>query len=520
MATRCGGGLGLVGVLLASCTVGPNFSPPHEAVMNHFTPAVVPPDKTGSGGRPGPTATEAEPDSAWWRKFRDPVLDELEAHAAAGNLDLKTAYLRIVEARIQILSVRAQGLPSLSANAAVTREQLGLAGILKTDGGVTSITTSASGEQLIHQLEAPVNLYQLGFDASWELDIFGKVRRGIEGAKAQRDSAVESRNDLVVSLEAEVAQTYFRLRAGQTLRRITLDLIASQSDVVELTTSLQTHGLGSEADVQSARGQLSSLQSQLPTQDQAIAVARHALAVLCGELPDVLDAQFGNEGELPALPALVPVGLPSALARRRPDIRNAEDSLHAATADIGVAVASLYPDITLAGTDGLRNTGTRYLTNWSSNFYTFGPKISLPIFQGGALVANVRLARARAAEAALTYRSTVLGALQEVEDDLVALQTDAQRSTSLTQTVVADQRAVDVDLDAYRHGLITYLNVLTAQIQLVQARQQLAQSLLTQSTDLVALYKALGGGWEAPADAVAAAPHSREDTVARGVSPN
>jgi NodT family efflux transporter outer membrane factor (OMF) lipoprotein len=486
----------MAAALLASCTVGPNFRAPYEAVMPHFTPAAVPPDEADSAVPPGPAATEGEPDSAWWREFHDRTLDDLETRAAAGNIDLKTAYLRIVQARIQVLSVRAQGLPSLSANAAVTREQLGLAGILKTDGGVSSITTSPSGEQLIRQLESPINLYQLGFDASWELDLFGKVRRGIEGAVAQRDSAVESRNDLVVSLEAEVAQTYFKLRAAQTLRRITLDLIAAQRDVVELTSSRQTHGLGSEADVQSARGELSSLEAELPTQDQAIAAARHALAVLCGQLPDVFDTQFGETAELPTVPALVPVGLPSALARRRPDIRNAEDTLHAATADIGVAVASLYPDITLAGTEGLRNTGTRYLSNWSSNFYTFGPKISLPIFQGGALVANVRLAKARAAEAALNYRKTVLGALQEVEDDLVELQSDAQRTAALTQTVVADQRAVDVDLDAYRHGLITYLNVLTAQIQLVQARQQLAQALLTQTTDVVTLYKALGGGWE------------------------
>jgi NodT family efflux transporter outer membrane factor (OMF) lipoprotein len=501
--------LGFVAALLAACTVGPNFSPPHEAVMPHFTAV------------PSAAVTEGEPDPAWWREFHDPELDELEQRAAAGNLDLKTAYLRIVEARIQVLSVRALGFPSLSANAGVTREQLGLAGIIKSDGGVAALTTSPTGDQLIRQLEAPINLYQLGFDASWEIDLFGKLRRGIEGAEAETASAVESRNDLVVSLEAEVAQTYFKLRAEQTLRRITLDLIAAQRDVVELTTSRQTHGLGSEADVQSARGELSSLQAQLPDHDQAIAAARHALAVLSGQMPDTDDVEFGETGELPLVPALVPVGLPSALARRRPDIRNAEDTLHAATAEIGVEVASLYPEITLTGTEGLRNTGTRYLTNWSSNFYTFGPKISLPIFQGGALIANVRLARAKAAEAALNYRSTVLAALREVEDDLAALQNDARRSTALKDTVIADQRAVDVDLDAYRHGLITYLNVLTAQIQLVQARQSEAQSLLTQVTDVVTLYKALGGGWQASAGSAGAAPASqaREEGAARTSSP-
>jgi NodT family efflux transporter outer membrane factor (OMF) lipoprotein len=199
---------------------------------------------------------------------------------------------------------------------------------------------------------------------------------------------------------------------------------------------------------------------------------------------------------LPNPPATVPVGLPSTLARRRPDIRQAEDTLHAATAQIGVAVASFYPDVSLSGSYGLRNTGTRYLTDWSSNFYTFGPKVSIPIFQGGSLVANVRLSRAQAAEAAFNYRKTVLTALQDIEDGLTSLQTDAARCASLRETIGADQRAVDIDTNAYSHGILTYINVLTAQVQVEQAREQLADALLTQSTDLVKLYKALGGGWE------------------------
>jgi NodT family efflux transporter outer membrane factor (OMF) lipoprotein len=480
----------LVAALLGSCKVGPNFRAPHESVPEHYAGAAA-----GARGTGEPVA-ESDPDSFWWRQFHDRTLDELETRAAAGNLDLQAAYLRIVQARIQVQSVRAQGLPSLNANASYDREQLGLKGIIKTDGGSIETGESAGTQQLIQQLEQPVNIYELGFDASWELDLFGKVRRGIEGAEAQGDSAVESRNDLVVSLEAEVAQTYFQLRSAQALRQITLDLIAAQRDVVELTNNRQVHGLALEADVQSARGQLSSLQATLPPFDQSIASARHALAVLSGQEPESLEAAFGETGALPALPGLVPVGLPSTLARRRPDVRQSEAMLHAATAQIGVAVAAFYPDITLAGTEGLRNTGTRYLLDWSSNFYSFGPKISIPIFRGGALVANVRLARAQAAEAALNYRKTVLSALQEVEDGLTALATDALRTEALKATVSADQAALDVDLDTYRHGIISYLGVLTAQIQLEQAQVQLAQSMLTQSTDLVKLYKALGGGWE------------------------
>jgi NodT family efflux transporter outer membrane factor (OMF) lipoprotein len=478
--------------LLASCKVGPTFVAPHEPVPDRYAGAT----DTGVPGAPRPSS-DAPPNSFWWQEFHDPELDDLEKQAAQGNLDLKAAYLRIVEARVEVLSAQAQGLPTLSAVASFNREQLGIAGILKSKGiATTGGTTSASTSALLTSLEAPVNIYQLGFDASWELDLFGKVRRGVEGAEAQSAGAVEARNDLFVSLEAEVAQTYLQLRAGQMLRQITVDLIAAQRDVTTLTTSRQVHGLASEADVQSAIGQLSSLEAQLPAYDQTIAVSKHALAVLTGQTPEALDLHFNTAHDLPPPPAVVPVGLPSSLARRRPDIRRAEDALHAATAQVGVAVASFYPDVSLSGTPGQRNTSTRYLFDWSSHFYTFGPKVSIPIFAGGALVANVRVTRAQAAEAALDYRKTVLSALQDVEDGLTELATDAQRSAALKDTVAADQRALEVDLDAYRHGLITYISVLTVQIQATQARQQLAQALLTQSTDVVKLFKALGGGWE------------------------
>jgi NodT family efflux transporter outer membrane factor (OMF) lipoprotein len=473
-------------VLLAACTlsackVGPNFSEPKEPVPDHYAGAV------------DAQVLDSNPQSFWWQEFHDPELDRLEAQTAAGNLDLKAAFLRIVEARSQVQVARSQGLPSLAGTASYNREQLGLAGILKSEH---VNTTSPTEQGLIGSLEKPVNLYQLGFDASWELDLFGKVRRAVEAADANSMAAVESRNDLLVSLQAEVAQTYFQLRASQMLRKITDDQIAAQRDVLELTRSRQQHGLGGEADVETAAAQLSTLQSTLPPYEQTIVASRHALAVLTGQTPEALDAEFGENGALPALPQAVPVGLPSTLARRRPDIRESEAALHAATAQVGVSVASLFPDISLSGTYGLRNLSTGYLFDWDSRFYTFGPTVSVPIFHGGALVANVRLSRAQAAEAALQYRKTVLGALQEVEDGLSNLREDALRTAALTDSVASDQKALAIDVDAYQHGLITYIAVLTLQIQTVQAQQQLAQAVLAQSTDLVKLYKALGGGWQ------------------------
>ncbi len=468
---------------LSACKVGPDFVPPNEPTPKQYA-------------EPAPAANaDAPPDASWWNQFHDAQLDRLEDQAASSNLGLKVAYLRILEARIQVQATRAQGLPSLNANASYTREQLGLAGIVKSKGQALS-SAPPEVQNLISSLEQPINLYQLGFDASWELDLFGKVRRSVEAADAQSRQAIESKNDLLVSLEAEIAQTYFQLRAGQVLRQMTMTLIADQRAVLELTTNRQLHGLGSEADVQTARAQLASLEAQLPQYEQTIASSRHALAVLCGETPEVFDIELGATGELPALPQRIPVGIPSTLARRRPDIRSAEEALHAATAQVGVSVASLFPQVSLTGSLGLRNTDTRYLFDWASKFYSAGPSISVPIFNGGALIANVRSSRTEAAAAALSYRSTVLNALQEVEDGLSSLRQDAQRTASLDTTVAADQRALDINLDAYRHGLATYVTVLTLQLQTVQARQQLAQASLTQFVDLIKLYKALGGGWQ------------------------
>ena len=228
---------------LAACKVGPNFVPPNEPTPKEYSESAP------------PASAAAPPDTVWWNQFHDAQLDQLEDQAVAGNLGLKVAYLRILEARVQVQAARAQGLPDLNGSASYTREQLGLAGIVKSQGQALG-SASPAVQNLITSLEKPINLYQLGFDASWEVDLFGKVRRSVEAADAQSKQAVESKNDLLVSLEAEIAQTYFQLRAGQVLRQMTLGLIADQRDVVELTSSRQLHGLGSEADVQTARAQL------------------------------------------------------------------------------------------------------------------------------------------------------------------------------------------------------------------------------------------------------------------------
>ena len=484
--------LAVVATSLASCTVlGPNFTSPDAGLPASYSDSTV---DFNPGRAPVPTVGQ-EPDWHWWQQFHDDELDRLEQRALAGNLDLQVALLRIVAARSQVQAARAQGLPSLSGTASVNREQLGLAGILKSKGN-SNLTSSPQASSLISGLEQPINLFQLGFDASWELDLFGKVARSVESAKAQSDQEIESRNDALVSLEAEVAENYFQLRAAQMLHEITLKQLSDQREIVALTSNRYLSGLGNQPQVESSQAQLYSEEALLPQYDQTVVTASHALAVLTGELPSALDAELQAAGVLPNLPPMVNIGIPSDLARRRPDIREAEAALHASTAQIGVAVASMYPDVTLSGTFGVRNTSTKYLFNWASKFYTFGPSISVPIFEGGKLAANVTISRADAAADALTYRKTVLSALQEVEDSLVTLHDDGLRVGSLRDAVASNQNSVSLSLNSYRTGLSTYIDVLTQENQLIQSEVQLDQAILAESTDVVKLYKALGGGWQ------------------------
>ncbi|MEM5298133.1 efflux transporter outer membrane subunit [Burkholderia sp. JPY481] len=519
-------------LLLASCTVGPDFHVPHADVPAqwHDTERTAASEAAASGASSATAAKVAsvptldtDPDPRWWRSFNDPTLDALIARAALGNLDLQQAVLRIVEARTQVQAAAAQGLPNLRATGSYQREQLGLKGFLEENGAfdkvdqlgapnspVNAIAPGAGAalqngaNNLLDQLTAPVNLWQVGFDATWELDLFGRVRRSVEAANAQTEAAYESRNDALLSLEAEVAQTYMQLRGAQTLHDIAVSLVEQQGETVALTENQAKVGLASQLDVQSARAQLAQTKTQLPQFDQQIAQALNALAYLIGEPPGALEAQLSTPQTVPPVPPVVPVGLPSTLARRRPDIRRAEANLHAATASVGVAVAQFYPDVSLTGQAGMRATNARDLARWSHLFYSFGPTVSLPIFQGGALVANLRMSKAQQAEAALDYRKTVLTALRDVDNALVVYRTDQARRDALADSVSAQQTSFDLSRDSYRKGLTSFINVLDAQRQLAQAREQYAQGTTQVSTDLVALYKALGGGWQSDADAAGA----------------
>ena len=481
-------GLLALSLLLAGCAMGPDYQPPQPQTPGSW-------HDLASQAASKPQSSAVNPN--WWRSFNDPQLNSLIDRAIAGNLSLQQAVLRIAGAREQLAQARGGLFPSINGSVSARRQQLGAKGMLESSGAYAGLDENAPElRSSLDSLTQPINLYQGNFDASWELDLWGKVRRQVEAANAQQQESIESRNDALVSLEAEVARAYLQLRGAQSITRTLLTQIDVAQQTLELTQSQQRNGLAPQLDVENARAQLSSLRAQLPQYQAQARQAMNGLAVLMGKPPGALDSELAAEKALPVLPAAVPVGIPSTLARRRPDIRQAEASLHAATANIGVSVAQLFPSLSLTGQLGVRNTDASYLDNWSSHFYSYGPALSIPIFQGGRLVSSVKLSRAQQASSALNYRQTVLTALQDVENALVSYRTDQERVTQMDETVSALQSSFDLASDSYKKGLSTFLDVLDAQRQLAQAKQQAEQARVQSSLDLVALYKALGGGWE------------------------
>jgi len=515
---------------LAACTVGPNYKPPAPPVTPAWNDLTQRPDAAVS--------TASNPDPLWWNRFGDPDLSTLIDRAIAANPNLQEALLRVVEAHQSEIAAAAAGLPTLNGNASLVREQLGLKGLLESHGAYadldklsgslnqyssglgTKVATAGAAE--LNDFSAPINLYQYGLSSSWELDLFGQVRRSVEQANATTEAQKEAANDALVMLESEVAQSYFELRAAQTLEQQQQENIKIAQEQLQLTQNREQQGLSTDLDVAQARTQLDSEQSQIDGYDKQIQQAIDQINALLGQQPGTMDALLATFKPLPTIPNLIGVGVPTTLARRRPDIREAEAQLHAATAGVGVAVARFYPDISLTGSAGLRNTDASYLTNWASLFYSAGPSISLPIFEGGALVANLRTARAEQASAALNYRATVLNALREVEDALVALRTDRSSRDQAAATEQAAQFDYYLSDNRFTHGLSDYLQVLDAERSLVSARQQLAQANVQLAGDVVTLYTSLGGGWmEAPVNtpSVTAVPPptpAMVDTLAAG----
>ena len=478
-----------VAALLAGCAVGPNYREPATSMPPAYTAAAALPAAAAPGDL-----------SQWWGRFRDPELTSLITRALAGNLDLKSAASRIRMAREEEIIAGAARLPQLNADGSVNRSHLSQnSGISEFanlfgggQGGAQSGTPAGGG---LGPLGTSFTAYSLGFDASWELDVFGGVRRGIEQAQAAAEEALWSARDSEVTLAAEVANDYLTLRVLQRQEAIAREEIARQRQTLAIIEARQRFGFVTELDVREQRTQLAASQVALPDLHAQISAQIHALGVLLGEPPEALAAELSAARALPQRPPEVPAGLPSQLLRRRPDIRAAERALAAANAGIGVAVADLYPKISLTGALDLVSIDLSNLLDASSRQSSATGALSWPIFAGRQIRANIRVAEEKHQQALYAYRTTVLRALQDVEDALTRYADEERKNHALQQELSQARGAADVALAQYKAGLTNLTPVLTAQGTVLNARTALAQSDGTLDTDLVSLYKALGGGW-------------------------
>ncbi len=335
-----------------------------------------------------------------------------------------------------------------------------------------------------------------GFDASWEPDIWGRVRRSIESSNASVEAAEWAGRSVLLSALAEVARDYVTLRGTQEQLRIARENLHTAEQSLALTRERAQAGVTTDLDVANAAAQVRITAAQIPSlaaQEQELV---NALGLLLGQAPGALAAELETSRPVPPVPPRVPVGIPSELTRRRPDIRQAEAQLHAATADVGVATANFYPSITLSASFGLQSLQFANLFKWDARQYAAGPGLNIPIFQGGQLRYTLQLRKAAQREAAINFQRTVLSAWNDVDNALTAFREEQLRRDQLIGAVEQNRRALALAQSRYQEGVADFLQVLVAQQSLLAAQQQLASSTTAVSTDLVALYKALGGGWE------------------------
>lgn len=497
--------LGAAGALaLSACTVGPDYHAPEPA---------VPPAYVGASA-----AGEAVDPARWWTVFGDAELTRLVERALTGNPDIAIAASRVRQARLAEITARARGLPSVSADANVSRVNFskngGFASLARSFGtggngtpGSGDPDTAAPPTRGVAAPGSGITTFALGFDAAWELDLFGGVRRGRQAAAARADAAVWSARDAAVMLAAEVAQAYFAHRLDDQQIAVITDEIGVRERTVGIVSHRADVGLVPRIDVVAATDAVTTARARLQPVVADRALRRHALALLLGEPPAALDAELS--APLPTLQPVpaIPAGLPSDLLRRRPDVRSAERSLAASTADIGVAVADLYPKFSLTGALQLLSSSLGTLFSSDSLQSSGTSAVSFPLLDFGRRRSTVEARREDREQDYLRYQATVLGALRDVEDALSQIEAERARNIALTEAVTGEARRVAA-LDArFRTGFIAQDTVLSQQAQLLAAQEQLAGSTARLRQVTVALFKAVGGGWdEASPDVTAPRP--------------
>ena len=453
----------------SGCTVGPDYNCPELAVSGKWHTQM----------EKGISAEEMNQQllSSWWTAFNDDLLTSLIDRAVAGNLDIKNAQSRIRQARASRRRTAAGLIPNMNVSGSDTWTQSSS----ETGDGLTSQRLSTS------------------FDSAWELDIFGGTRRAIQAADADLQSSRENLRDVLVSLQAEVAINYIEVRTYQARLAAVNENLQAQSETYQLTVWRNEAGLSDELSVQQARYNLESTRAEIPSIRTSLEESLNRIAVLLGEQPGEVHNELENSGPIPAPPSQVAVGVPAEMLRRRPDIRKAERDLAAQTAQIGVATAELYPSFSLSGSISVDGTSfNRFTSNLSTTdnwVLSGGPRLSWAIFDAGSIRQNIIVQTELQQQALIQYESAVISAIEEVENNIMAYMSEQDRNDNLKEAVDAAQRAAALSQQEYQAGLTDFSNVLDAQRSLLSFQNQLAQSNGTVISNLIRLYKSLGGGW-------------------------
>ncbi|MBW2429248.1 MAG: efflux transporter outer membrane subunit [Deltaproteobacteria bacterium] len=472
-------GLLILSLVIGGCTmVGPDYVKPAAPEQEQWLESEDPKIKS----------KEAD-FSDWWTVFSDPVLNELIQAAYQQNLPLQIAGLRIYEARAQLGIAFGFQYPQ-------TQQGLGSASLNQVSKNAPNVAAA----------DRYYSVYDIGLDAAWELDVWGKFRRSVQTGVASLEASIADYDDILVSLTSEVARTYIVLRTSEERLAVARQNVEIQKRSLEIAEIRFNAGAVTELDVTQAKSLLRSTEATIPGFETDIRQAKNALAILLGKLPGEIDARLGSPGLIPEIPAQVAVGIPTELLRRRPDIRFAERQLAAQSAQIGFAKADLFPHFSLFGTWGFQtgdytdnrsnNSKTRNLFDKDSINYSVGAGFNWDLFNYGRITNQVRVEDARFQELAVNYEDTVLRAAQEVEDAMVGFLQTQDAVFFLADAVKAAKRSVDLSLIQYREGLVDYQRVLDTQRDLTTQQDNLVFTAGSVNQNLIAMYRALGGGWE------------------------
>lgn len=463
-------------VALTGCTVGPDYKPPQADMNAEFHQL-----RQEAGLTAGKPAQLAH----WWTTLGDPALNSLIDQAVGQNLDLRDAASRLRQARALRNSASGQRFPTLNANGSAQRSR----------ASENATPKAARGGDLTS------NMYSAGFDAGWELDLFGGIARSVEAAEADVGAAADYRRDVMVSVLAEVALNYVEARSFQDRLAIARENLDSQTETFNIIQSRHAAGLTQDIDLERARSNMENTRSRIPELSTQLTRAKNRLATLLGDKPGALDTVFDKSAPVPDPPVEVAIGVPADLLRRRPDIRRAERVLAAETARVGVATAELYPKLRLTGSVGLESLTSGNLFETASRTFGIGSIVDWPLFSGGQIRSRIQAQSEVQQQAYIGWQSAVLAALEDVDNAVTAYANEQIRHASLQRSAKSAAHAATLARSRYDSGVADFIEVLDAERERLSAQDALAASNAEVTTDLIRLYKALGGGWQSLANA-------------------